>query len=194
LFSLQELKRRNNGYRWIFIGGFLFSVDGAAYPKNHAANNQVFESGYGLYPNVIWQIAYKYENIDELVYELLDCLSPSTSMQVAIGIKIDDMRETNPGLVRMTALVYRRKQVMDIPNITLTTPTNLSVIYDAEQLVEFGTNISDVERGNLTISFPLQDLFFGLVNISTSIQALIAVHAQVIFPLSELHDLIMDLI
>jgi hypothetical protein len=176
------------------ISGFEVRVDGGAYPNHHTANNQVFESGFGLFPNVIWQVAYKHETEDELAYELLDCLSDATSIQVAIGVKIDDQRTRMPGFVKMIAMVYRRNQVRNLAPDFQMTPNGLSLVYDAEQVVEFGTNIAAGIRANSAISFPLQDLFFGSAVIPNEIQALIASNTQIVFLLSHLHNLVMELI
>jgi hypothetical protein len=92
----------------------------------------------------------------------------------------------------MTAILYRRNQVFNMSSDIQMTPNGLSLVYDAEQIVEFGTNID--ARVNSEINFPLRDLFFGLSVIPNAIQALIAVNARVIFPLEVLYNIIMDAI
>jgi hypothetical protein len=44
------------------------------------------------FPNVVWEISYLNEDENTLIQELLLWISPLTSVQVAIGIKILDMR------------------------------------------------------------------------------------------------------
>eukprot|EP00475_Leptophrys_vorax_P028729 TRINITY_DN41773_c0_g1_i2.p1 TRINITY_DN41773_c0_g1~~TRINITY_DN41773_c0_g1_i2.p1 ORF type:complete len:206 (-),score=31.74 TRINITY_DN41773_c0_g1_i2:233-850(-) len=59
------------------------------------------------YPNLAVEVAFKNEDRDKFVQELLELVSPWTSIQVAIGMKIED-RRTNGGHVLTCAYVFRR--------------------------------------------------------------------------------------
>jgi hypothetical protein len=111
------------------------------------------------FPNLAIEIAFKNEDRHKLVQELLELVSPWTSIQVAIGIKIEDMR-TNGGHVLMSAYVFRRNQAYTSAPVVFDDDVHKIPQFEPEQQVEFGTDV-EYPAGGLSIHFPLADLYFG---------------------------------
>jgi hypothetical protein len=138
------------------IGNMIKNPNGGVYPIDLRPDNinvlAATEDG-DAFPNIVWEISCQNQ---DLIQDLLLWISPSTSVQVAIGIKILDQRSIDK-TVRLTAYMYRKnhyKKGILIPQIP------------AQVQVEFGTDIPHEIVKNLTLSFSESDFYYGTSNIS----------------------------
>jgi hypothetical protein len=94
------------------IGGVIKKPDGGVHPKGFRPDNVrilAATSDGQAFPNVVWEVAYLNEDEDTLIQELLLWISPYSSVQVVIGVKIHDLRSVD-NTVRMTAYMFRKQQ------------------------------------------------------------------------------------
>ena len=93
------------------------------------------------FPNLVIEVAHQCESLPKLKIELRNWMSTSTSVQVAIGIKIFAPQADES--CRLLALVYQR-----------------DCLHNPEQTVEFGTNVGDA--AGLAVTIRLADLYNGV--------------------------------
>ena len=126
------------------IGRISKEADGSLTPRALRVGGGIQHIGdsRGIvpFPNLVIEVAHQC-SLPKLKIELRDWISNSTSVQVAIGIKIF-APQADEGC-RLLALVYQR----DCP-------------HNPEQVVEFGTNVGDA--AGLAITLRLADLYFGV--------------------------------
>jgi hypothetical protein len=152
------------------IEGVIKNPDGGVYPKDLVPDNihiLAATADGDAFPNIVWEVAFQNEQ-DSLIEELLLWISPSTSVQVAIGVKILDQRLLDK-TVRMTAFMYRKKQPnQSTPPIFVPYHKGSILIpqFPPEIRVDFGTDIPTAIVASLTISFPESDFYFGTSNLS----------------------------
>jgi hypothetical protein len=112
-------------------------------PRNGGIGNGMLDNGYGFpFPNLIVEVACS-ESREDLIKDLETWMSPRTSVQVAIGIKIQMCKgnSVDGAVETIEAILYRR----NTPN--------------PEQLIQFHPTQLD-ERPVLLLH--LVDLFFGV--------------------------------
>jgi hypothetical protein len=153
------------------IGGVVKNPDGGVYPKGLRPDNVhvlAATSDRQAFPNVVWEVAYLNEDEDTLIQELLLWISPYSSVQVAIGVKIHDLRSVD-NTVRMTAYMFRKQQTNQ-PNPPILEPYHKGGIlipqFPPEVRIEFGTNIPAATVATLSLSFPESDYHFGTTSLS----------------------------
>jgi hypothetical protein len=95
-------------------------------------------------------------------------ISAYSSVQVAIGVKIHDLRSVD-NTVRMTAYMYRKEQANQ-PNPPILEPYHKGAIlipqFPPEVRIEFGTDVPSEIVANLSLSFPESDYYFGTTSLS----------------------------
>jgi hypothetical protein len=153
------------------IGGVIKKPDGGVHPKGLRPDNVhvlVATSDGQAFPNVVWEVAYLNEDEDTLIQELLLWISPLSSVQVAIGVKIHDLRSVD-NTVRMTAYMFRKQQTNQ-PNPPILEPYHKGGImipqFPPEVRIEFGTDVPSAVVANLSLSFPESDYYFGTTSLS----------------------------
>jgi hypothetical protein len=144
------------------IGPYIHrKLDGGLLPIEVKVGGDVFPAYENRpFPNVALEVAYKHEDHDQLIQELLELVSGWTSVQVAIGIKILNQRVDNVGDVLMTAYVYLRPAA-NAETVIFSDDKNLIPQFPPDQIVQFGTNVPHSAAG-IFITFPLQALYFGV--------------------------------
>jgi hypothetical protein len=177
------------------IGGVIKKADGGIHPQGiQPYANGVFcgTSDGQVFPNVVWEIAYMNEDEERLIQELLLWISPLTSVQVAIGVKIIDHRLRDNagniiGDVNISVYMYRKQQ-----NPPITAAYHKSGIlipqFPPEVRFDFG---KDTDLTNKFLSFPVADFYFGLplAELSPQVQNDIANHAMSNIPLARIRDI-----
>jgi hypothetical protein len=149
------------------------------------------------FPNIALEVAYRNEDYDKLVQELLELISPWTSVQVAIGIKIENQRHhEEEGDVLMTAYVFKRPEPDgDVETTIFSDDQNQIPQFPPDQIVAFGTDV-EYPIGGLRITFPLQALYFGvdITFIPPPVAAAIADNTLIEINLEPLRDRIVSCI
>ena len=95
------------------IGPYSYrKIDGVLKPKQLKVGREVLAAcDTSPFPNVVLEVAFRNEDQHKWIQELLELMSPWTSVQVSIGIKIENKRSrVDAGHVLMTAYVYNRPQ------------------------------------------------------------------------------------
>jgi hypothetical protein len=153
------------------VSGQGYKPVSALLPKNlHVGGNVLarIPGDTNPFPNVVIEVEYTHFPLPKLKSKLENWIGPSTSVQVAIGIKIMQNRRID-GRRRMIGLVYERG-------------------VDTHQDVEFGTNVSQAELDAAQLTFNAASLFYG-------VPVPVSLIGQVItIPLAVLQDLVAQLI
>jgi hypothetical protein len=153
------------------------------------------------WPVLVLEIAYKYEDFETLQSQLLEWLSDLTTVEVAIGIMVEDFRKPRNGAprsskVRMRALLYTRRNNRLQNTPPEKTYNGLTPWFHSEAYLEFGTRVPriDKDRRPLNIKFPLSDLFAGVAEVPTECREAMGNGAMITFDLQEMHHRILTLI
>jgi len=157
------------------IGNTVKEPDGSFRVCHLAVNPPlVLDKGDGLpFPNVVLEVAYEHESKPTLEAELNLWMSPLTSVQVAIGIKI--FKQRAGGSRAMLALLYQRP------------------VYGPPQNVEFGTNVVGGIAGR-TLTFPLAALYANMNPglLPLSVQGQLAANHQIVIDLTRVQTIILE--
>ena len=143
---------------------YIKQPDAALFPRRARIGTEILDDGFGFpTPNLVIETAFS-ESRAQLVRELTAWISASTSVQVAVGIKMYPNVHQGD---RAEAIVFRRG------------------VSNPEQVVQFSPDAGDCPA----LVFHLKDLFFGVVEkLPLAIQDRIARDETIKIDLRRLRD------